>query len=103
VRKSTQHHTSYTLVAAGGAGDTVLLAAVVGQSHKIFACGYETDAAVRVGFRFGAGNRWGARRTAGPYAQTFIHPQVGAVNTALNFRTEGAVNADVWVQYVTEA
>jgi len=93
----------YNLVAAAGAVDTQLLAAVAGQNHKIFACGYETDAAVRVGFRFGAGNRWGARRTAGPYAQTFPNPVVGPVNTALNFRSEGAVNADVWYHYITEA
>lgn len=96
----TQFHTT---VAPAGAADTVILAAVAGQSHKIFSCGYETDAAVRVRFRFGVGNLgWGARRTAGVYAQTFTQPQVGPVNTALNFRSEGAVNADVWAQFVTE-
>jgi hypothetical protein len=94
--------TYHTTVAAGGAGDTALIAGVANQKHKIFACGYETDADVRVRFRFGTSNGWGARRTKGVYAQTFTHPQVGAVNTAINFRTEGAVNADVWIQYITE-
>jgi hypothetical protein len=90
-------------VAAVGAGDTVLLAGVGGQKHKIYDCGYETDAAVRVGFRFGAGNVWCRRITAGPYAQSFTHPHVSAVNTALNFNVTGAVNAYVWWHYVTEA
>ncbi len=94
----------HTTIAAGVAGDTVLRAAVAGQKHKVYACGYETDAAVRVGFRFNSADpRFGTRRTAGPYAQTFPNPVCSAVNQTLTFRYEGAVNADVWVQYVTEA
>jgi hypothetical protein len=90
-------------VAAVGAGDTQLLAAVAGQKHKIYACGYESDAAVRVGFRFAAGSTWCRRSTAGPFAQTFVHPQISAANTVLNFNVTGAVNAYVWWQYITEA
>ena len=90
-------------VAAVGAGDTELLAAVGGQKHKIYACGYESDAAVRVGFRFGAGSTFCRRSTAGPFAQTFVQPMIGAANTALNFNVSGAVNAYTWIAYVTEA
>lgn len=91
-------------VAAGGATDNEILAAVSGQRHKIYAYGYETDGAVEVGLRFGtvANKKWGRRTTAGPFAQTLFRPIVGDINTALNFRTEGAVNAKVWIQYVTE-
>lgn len=91
-------------VAAVGASDNPILAAVAGQKHKIYAYGYETDGAIEVGFRFGtdATGKWGRRTTAGPFAQTLFRPIIGAVNTALNFRTEGAVNAKVWIQYVTE-
>jgi len=91
-------------VALGAAGDSELLAAVSGQSHKIFAFGYESDADVQQGFRFGtSADKFGRRITKGVYAQTLMHPIIGSANTALNFRAEGAVNAKVWVQYITEA
>jgi hypothetical protein len=91
-------------VAAGGASDNEVLAAVADQRHKIYAYGYESDGAVEVGFRFGtdANKKWGRRTTAGPFAQTLFRPIVGGENEALNFRVEGAVNAKVWIQYVTE-
>jgi hypothetical protein len=89
-------------VNAGGAGDNEVLAAVAGQVHKIYAYGYESDGNIEVGFRFGTGDKWGRRWTAGPFAQTLFRPIVGPLNTALNFRVEGAVNAKVWIQYKTE-
>jgi len=91
-------------VALGAAGDSELLAAVSGQSHKIFAFGYESDADVQQGFRFGtSADKFGRRITKGVYAQTLMHPIIGTANTALNFRAEGAANVKVWVQYITEA
>lgn len=91
-------------VVAGSAVDTEVLAAVAGKKHKIYAYGYESDASVEVCFRFGteATSKWGRRTTQGAFAQTLIRPFVSLINQALNFRTEGAVNVKLWIQYVTE-
>jgi len=85
------------------AGDFEVLSAVGNQKHKIYSYGFEIDADVEVGFRFGTGNKWGRRITKGVMMQTLLHPIVGSVNTPLNFRAEGAVSVKGWVQYITEA
>lgn len=90
-------------VAEAGAGDCELIAADGAKQVKVYACGYESEDDVEVCFRFATGTKkWGRRITKGVYAQTFVQPMVSAVNEALNFRVEGAVNAKVWVHYVQE-
>lgn len=85
--------------------DTVILAAVADQKHKIFACGYDISSNVRGRFRWGTTTYgWGAKRSGGVYAQTFPNPIVSpAVNQILNFRTEDTATCEVWIQYITEA
>lgn len=85
--------------------DTVILAAVADQKHKIFACGYDISSNVRGRFRWGTTTYgWGAKRSGGVYAQTFPNPVVSpAVNQILNFRTEDTATCEVWIQYITEA
>jgi len=89
----------------GAAGDYEILAAVVGQKHKIYAVNYESNANVEVGLRDGtsATFRYAVRTTSGVFVQTWVHPIVGSVYTALNLRAEGAVTVKGYVQYKTEA
>jgi len=86
-------------VNASSPGDTVIVAAVPGRKCGVYALSYESDADVKVGFRFGSGDLWCMRIKAGPFAQSFVHPIRGPDNTDLNFRVEGAVNVVGWVQY----
>ena len=81
------------------------LAAVQSQKHKVYAFGYEAVADGVFYFSAtvnGAAWKFGKRITKGVYAQTFVHPVVCDVNTALNFMsTTGA--SKTWIQYKTEA
>jgi len=86
-----------------GAGDVEIVAATASQYIKVYSVSYYIDDAVRVGLRFGTGSRFAIRNTAGTFAQTYTHPHVGPVNTALNFRVEGAITGEVSIQYVKEA
>ena len=81
-----------------------VLDAVAGKRHKIYALGYDVDANGSYWFSAivqGVGYFFGVRRTAGVYAQTFVHPIVCDENTTLKFMCNGGT-AYVWVQYVTE-
>jgi hypothetical protein len=87
-----------------GAEDYAILTAVDNKKHKVFAVNYESNADIDVSLRFGTGNKFFRRAfTKGVYAHTLTNPIIGAVNTALNLRVEGAVTTNGFVQYVTEA
>ena len=88
---------------AGGANVVSIIAATASQYIKVYSLNYFINEAVQVGFRFGAGSNFAMRNTAGTYAQTYTHPMVGPVNTALNFVVAGNCTGEVTVQYVKEA
>jgi len=87
------------------AGDYAILSAVSDQKHKIYAVNYESNANVEVGLRDGTSTtfRYAVRTTSGVFVQTWLHPIVHSVYTALNLRAEGAVTVKGYVQYKTEA
>jgi len=81
------------------------LAAVGGQKHKVYDYGYEADADGVYYFSAtvnGAAWKFGKRITKGVMVQTFVHPVVCDVNTALNFMSTTG-NAKTWIHYKTEA